>query len=437
MAVQTCCIDDRELTISQNRHVAPWDASCLTPLKLSRFYRLVGGNYDPLFLDTPWTSLSFIYQSLGCFHTLQPGKDPYAAPSVPALTPEGFVRWQTVQVLLGPEEHVPFLQEAVKRFDLINPANSEPFPKTLPKEALPCEPDLEMTQWHDAVSEKLRLEAQAAQARSMPTHRPIASSDIDLDSVRPSSADSLSVGSQSVIDAASYFQRGPLHTHAFRPRPSFISPPSTSRTTRPVHPSGGPWSPFRRQCSFPGYSSHQHLSRPPRERNGRSYLSPQHSTHTRARTPSTLSTSSCSSDSSSMTSSSTSLSPIRDHSHRTKPRDLRPVRRNSIGVSLHRPISHPNVPFPSYHRPPAPPSNNAGPAIQQWRGQNTTSPSFSPKQTRGWVSPKRRMGAIVDAGLNRAKSVGARPLSGRSSKSWMNERRRTDRHCSPERSGWR
>lgn len=111
----------------QNRHVAPWDTNCLTPTKLASFYRLVGGDYDSLFFDTEEASLSFIYQSLGCFHTLEPERDPYTRPSIPALTPQGFVRWQTVQLLLEPGEHVPFLQNAVKRFDLINPADGAPF----------------------------------------------------------------------------------------------------------------------------------------------------------------------------------------------------------------------------------------------------------------------------------------------------------------------
>ena len=332
-----------------------------------------------------------------------------------------------MQVLLRPEEHVPFLQKAVKRFDLINPASGEPFPTILPKEALPCEPDLEMTQWHDSVSKRLRLEAQAAQARNIPSRRPIASSDTDLDGLRPSSADSLSVGSQSVIDAASYFQKGRMHTNGFPPRSSFISPPSTSRTTRPIPPNDGPWSPFRRQYSFPVYPLHQQFSRASQEHNRRAFLSPRHSSYTHARTPSTLSTSSCSSDSSSMTSSSTSLSPTHDNAHRSKPQDLRPARRNSIGFSLNRPVSHPNVPFPSYTRTPTLPGHTVGSSSQQWRDQNTTSPRYSPRQTQGWASQKTKMGARFDAGFNRAKSVGARPVNGRSPRSWMNERRRTDR----------
>ncbi|MCJ1424684.1 hypothetical protein MMC29_002572, partial [Sticta canariensis] len=148
-----------------NKEVAPWDIQCLTPTKLAAFYRLVGGDYDSFFLETEPPSLSFIYQSLGCYHTLQPCDDPCAPPSTPALTPQGFVRWQTVQLLLQPEAHVPFLQEAVKRFEITNPSDGGPFPRRLPKEALPSRPDLEMTEWEKDIRERLLLEVQASQFR--------------------------------------------------------------------------------------------------------------------------------------------------------------------------------------------------------------------------------------------------------------------------------
>ena len=123
----------------------------LTPDKLAAFYRLVGGNFDTIFLETPHPSLALIYRSLGCYHTLQPVKNPFAAPSIPALTPQGFVRWQTIQVLLGPAQHVPFLQAALKRFDITKPHHGGSFPKQLPSEAFPGRPDPAMTKWHDFV----------------------------------------------------------------------------------------------------------------------------------------------------------------------------------------------------------------------------------------------------------------------------------------------
>lgn len=83
---------------------------------------------------------------MGCFHTLQQDKSPYTAPTVPALTREGFVRWQTVQILLEPDEHVAFLQNAVKRLEIINPADGTLYPH-LPRDALPSRPDPEMVQW--------------------------------------------------------------------------------------------------------------------------------------------------------------------------------------------------------------------------------------------------------------------------------------------------
>ncbi|KAL8924170.1 MAG: hypothetical protein Q9172_002792 [Xanthocarpia lactea] len=164
-----------------NRQIAPWDVNCLTPTKLAAFYRLVGGDCDPLFLQTPKASLSFIYQSMGCFHTLQPEKDPYLPPSVPALTIQGFVRWQTVQLLLEPDEHAAFLQNAVKRLDIINPLDGTPFPDRLPREALPSRPDPEMIQWHGGVAENLRLESHHSDLRGLPMGESALNSDVATD----------------------------------------------------------------------------------------------------------------------------------------------------------------------------------------------------------------------------------------------------------------
>ena len=132
----------------------------MTPTRLASFYRSVGGNYDTLFLETPEQSLSFIYQSLGCVHTLQPTKDDFAPPAIPSLTPRGFVRWQMIQLLLGPEEFVPYLQEAVRKFDLVDPTTGRVFPKLLPKDSFPDQPDPEMVNWHNAVFESLQRDAQ-------------------------------------------------------------------------------------------------------------------------------------------------------------------------------------------------------------------------------------------------------------------------------------
>ncbi|KAL2864946.1 uncharacterized protein BJX67DRAFT_197480 [Aspergillus lucknowensis] len=129
----------------------------LTPDRLATFYRKVGGNYDVLFHDTKPSALSFIYQRLGCFHSIQPSADPYKPPSIPALQPHGFVRWQTIQILLDPDEHVSYLQNAVERWDILSP-NGTLFPKTIPREAFPAEPDPEMIQWHETVSQKFEFD---------------------------------------------------------------------------------------------------------------------------------------------------------------------------------------------------------------------------------------------------------------------------------------
>ncbi|KAG0128193.1 hypothetical protein HOY82DRAFT_586571 [Tuber indicum] len=148
----------------------PRDIHCLTPEKISGFYRLVGGDLDELFLGTPAEKLSGIYTTLGCSHTLQPiPDDDFVPPSIPALTPRGFAIWQTIQLLLDPEEHVPYLQEAVRKFQLADPETGELFPKSIPNGAFPSKPDEETVKWHDDMFEKKSLaDSAAAAAAAMP-----------------------------------------------------------------------------------------------------------------------------------------------------------------------------------------------------------------------------------------------------------------------------
>lgn len=239
-------------SLQQTVNIYPWDVQCLTPNKLAHFYRLVGGNCDGLFLETPQASLSFIYQSLGCYHSLQPEKNPFAPPSIPVLTPHGYVRWQTVQVLLQPEEHVPFLQEAVKRFEIINPADGCPFPRQLPMETLPVKPDPEMTGWYDSVSERLQLETEAAHARRpLPMDHSVALSDGEPESA---SITSSPVNNAPIpTDATGHYPHPHLSSHPpgiprSHPSPhldsapnlpplnfAYVNPPRSANPPRPPH----------------------------------------------------------------------------------------------------------------------------------------------------------------------------------------------------------
>ncbi|KAK5130258.1 hypothetical protein LTR08_002259 [Meristemomyces frigidus] len=135
----------------------------LTPNQLSYFYRELHGNYDQLFLGTPSESIAFIYKSLGCLHSLQPQafnhSTAFTDPTVPALKTQGWTMWQTIQLLLGPDEHAGFLCEAVQKWDVKDPVTGEVFPKILPRECFPMEPDKHMVAWYEGVSERLRKEA--------------------------------------------------------------------------------------------------------------------------------------------------------------------------------------------------------------------------------------------------------------------------------------
>lgn len=147
------------------------DCADITPSQLAGFYKAVGGDYDVLFIDTPAPSVAFIYKSLGCLHSLQPAPDSdgYSIPTIPALKRKGFVTWQTIQLLLGPDEHVPFLQGAVEQFDILDPGTGKVFPKLLPKESFPEKPDEDMLRWYESVSNRLRQECEAEEEQQ---HRP-------------------------------------------------------------------------------------------------------------------------------------------------------------------------------------------------------------------------------------------------------------------------
>ncbi|KUJ24396.1 uncharacterized protein LY89DRAFT_679553 [Mollisia scopiformis] len=153
--------------ISEN--IGNKDQKALTPDKLASFYKAVGGNYDSLFVDVPNPSISWIYASIGCQHTLQPTTDDFQPPCVPALTTRGFVRWQSIEILLGPEEHVPFIQNAVRDFNIKHPDTGELFPGPVPKEAFPLVADPEIEKWHDQCAQELRK--RATPTESMPDER--------------------------------------------------------------------------------------------------------------------------------------------------------------------------------------------------------------------------------------------------------------------------
>ena len=75
--------------------------------------------------------------------------------------------WQTIQLLLGPEQNVPFLQNALKQYDITDPVDGTLFPKVLPTEAFPDKPDQVMLDWYDRVSERLMSDAGVLSQRTM------------------------------------------------------------------------------------------------------------------------------------------------------------------------------------------------------------------------------------------------------------------------------
>lgn len=95
-----------------------------------------------------------MYRTLGCFHSLQPTRNAFETPSIPCLSDNGFVRWQTLQLLLCPQEYAPMMQRAVEIYDVPKRGGGY-FPKNMPADCFPAKPDTEMEKWHRFVTSQM------------------------------------------------------------------------------------------------------------------------------------------------------------------------------------------------------------------------------------------------------------------------------------------
>lgn len=208
----------RGLKDKMNERQDPNDSRDLTPGQLASFYRDLHGNYDQLFLGTPSESIAFIYKSLGCLHSLQPlsPSTAFTDPTVPALKTEGWIMWQTIQLLLGPDEHSGFLMEAVSMWDVKDAATGEVFPKILPRKCFPMEPDKHMVAWYEGVSERLRREAEDEERQ-----REIEAQQAEVRRLHAKKEDTDDEGSVDSRGPALAYFRNPLYRHVDG-RPSIV-----------------------------------------------------------------------------------------------------------------------------------------------------------------------------------------------------------------------
>ncbi|KAK6338346.1 hypothetical protein TWF730_002409 [Orbilia blumenaviensis] len=130
----------------------PKNSIVITPPKMLGFYakfRVPGGerlSWENFFLGRPVKELSDVYQALNCHHHLVPPKDSASVPpTVPSLTPQGFERWMTIQILSDPDQEAKRLITVLKQCPIQNPFEKDPmfrrFPKTLSRESFPKYPD--------------------------------------------------------------------------------------------------------------------------------------------------------------------------------------------------------------------------------------------------------------------------------------------------------
>ncbi|KAF3170215.1 hypothetical protein TWF788_010227 [Orbilia oligospora] len=126
----------------------PKNSIVITPPKMLGFYakfRIPGGerlSWENFFLGRPVKELSDVYQALNCHHHLVPPKDSASVPpTVPSLTPQGFERWMTIQILADPDQEAKRLITVLKQCPIQNPFEKDPmfrrFPKTLSRDSFP------------------------------------------------------------------------------------------------------------------------------------------------------------------------------------------------------------------------------------------------------------------------------------------------------------
>ncbi|KAJ2980110.1 hypothetical protein NUW58_g7033 [Xylaria curta] len=222
-------------------HIGDTNDKQLNPRKLAAFYHAVGGDYDKLFLGSPDRTISYIWQALGVQHALHPPPDnDFAPPSIPALTLRGFVRWESLQILLGPEEHVPYLQYAVANWDLRHPYTGDSFPADLPASAFPSVCDSAVDEWHRACGQKLREAATPNEEEEQQPRRH--DSDSQPHTAHGSKGHNAPTGAvpRHRPESEYFRRRRPMsYVHVSEPRYSqHASHPShSSHTSHPSHPS--------------------------------------------------------------------------------------------------------------------------------------------------------------------------------------------------------
>lgn len=145
------------------------------------------------------------------------------------LTLTRLFRWQTIQLLLGPDEHSSFLIEAVQKWDIKDPVSGEVLPKILPRKCFPMEPDKHMVAWYEGVSERLRKEAEEEERR-----RDIEAQQAEVRRIndRPPHPDTDEEGSVDSKGPALAYFRNPLYRHVDG-RPTILRRPSKRPTISP------------------------------------------------------------------------------------------------------------------------------------------------------------------------------------------------------------
>ncbi|KAJ5594865.1 uncharacterized protein N7459_001073 [Penicillium hispanicum] len=137
------------LTLEQIEDYSPGNTIVIVPEKLQKFYSDTHIPSDPYpwqdfdrahadIFDDRTSSISRLFREVKAQHHLVQTDDLRERPDIPALTPKGFERWETLMILANPEREYERLQKAVLNMPISNPDDrKERFPKEIPRRLFP------------------------------------------------------------------------------------------------------------------------------------------------------------------------------------------------------------------------------------------------------------------------------------------------------------
>lgn len=275
------------------KNYEPKDSLVVTPAKMQRYYKetRIDSEHYPWkdIFDDRTSSISRMLRELEVQHHLVQEK-PSERPDIPGMTPEGFQRWFTLNILANPDQEFERLAKTALDMPISNPDDKkERFPKELSRRLFPKNSDAEvesklcktmsvhcnlnLTTRHNSTAQ----ERPAAEPRASDAGLSASATASDLPLPRPHSySTSSSTGAAVVSDTEDMTTPQPIE----RERKPYVAQPGGGKsfeTTQPII--NPPASAAELQSPAPEFSklrraSSHRESKASRDENGRPRITP-------------------------------------------------------------------------------------------------------------------------------------------------------------------